>query len=282
MSFSYPIRGEFWPQDEFGRVLNIAAKREDLAPFWSNLSESAVDFAFDRFEDDLHSVYLSGPAARNRPGGGSIIIVLKRSATIPDAKSWCRSAAEALRRDHNSKFGLNVHILNWNEVFCPMGRYSPAKFRLSVNSVCVAGRSLTRLITQQRIDEAVANPMLLNLEQNLKRSKQKTLASDSRRAIRTVSANVGHAIVSAGYATVMAAEQTYTEDLDIRRDIFALYHPERAEDIQRAYDMSALPSYDPVHVRAFINEASEWVLPLVDEWLNTHNPKREELLSAQE
>lgn len=79
---------------------------------------------------------------------------------------------------------------------------------------------------------------------------------------------------------MIAAEQTYTEDLDIRRDIFSLYHPERAEDIQRAYDMSALPSYDPVQVRSFINEASEWVLPLVDEWLNTNNPKRVELLSV--
>ena len=278
MSFTFPIRGVFWPQDEYGRILNIAAKREDLAPLWSNLSESAVDYALERFEKDLHSVYLTGPAARNRPGGGSIIVVLKKNATASNNSSWCVSAAEALRRDHKCKFGLNVHVLKWNNVFCPMGRYSPAKFRLSVNSICIGGRAVTRLITQQCVDEAVANPMLVNFEKKLRSAKQKTLASDSRRAIRTISANVGHAIVSAGYATVMAAEQTYTEDLDIRRDVFALYHPERSVDIQRAYDMSALPSYDPVQVRCFINDACEWVLPLVDEWLNAHNPERLELL----
>ncbi|ACT58161.1 hypothetical protein [Hirschia baltica] len=280
MSFSYPIRGVFWPQDEFGRVLNIAVKREELSPLWSNLSESAVDYAHERFEQDLHSVYLTGPAARNRPGGGSIFIVLHKNAKSSNAPSWCVSAAEALRRDHNCKFGLNIHVLKWHQVFSPMGRYSQAKFRLSVNSVCVGGRPVTRLITPQCVNEAVANPMLVTFENRLKQAKQKTLTSDSRRIIRSVSANVGHAIVSAGYASVIAAEQTYTEDLDIRRDIFSLYHPERAEDIQRAYDMSALPSYDPVQVRSFINEASEWVLPLVDEWLNTNNPKRVELLSV--
>lgn len=280
MSFTFPIRGVFWPQDEFGRILNIAVKREHLSPLWSNLSESAVDYALERFENDLHSVYLTGPAARNRPGGGSIIIVLQKNASASKYSSWCVSAAEALRRDHKCKFGMNVHVLKWDETFCPLGRYSPAKFRLSVNSICVGGRAVTRLITQQRIDEAVANPMLVNFEKQLRSAKQKTLASDSRRAIRTISANVGHAVVSAGYATVMAAEQTYTEDLDIRRDIFALYHPERAEDIQRAYDMSALPSYDPVQVRSFINDTCEWVLPLVDNWLNAHNPERLELLSV--
>ncbi len=280
MSFTFPIRGVFWPQDEFGRILNIAVKREHLSPLWSNLSESAVDYALERFENNLHSVYLTGPAARNRPGGGSIIIVLHKNASASKYSSWCVSAAEALRRDHKCKFGMNVHVLKWDEIFCPLGRYSPAKFRLSVNSICVGGRAVTRLITQQRIDEAVANPMLVNFEKQLRSAKQKTLASDSRRAIRTISANVGHAVVSAGYATVMAAEQTYTEDLDIRRDIFALYHPERAEDIQRAYDMSALPSYDPVQVRSFINDTCEWVLPLVDNWLNAHNPERLELLSV--
>ncbi len=280
MSFTYPIRGEFWPQDEFGRVLNIAVKKDKLSTLWAEICDTAIDFALERFADDLHSVYLSGPAARNRPGGGSIVIVLKKGVEDINAASWQKSSAQELRRSHNSKFGLNVHVIKWREVFATMGRYSPAKFRLSVNSVCVAGRNVTRLITPHKIDEAIANSMLVNFETRLIKAKQRTLASDSRTAIRSVSANVGHAIVSAGYATVLAAEQTFTEDLDIRRDVFALHHPERSEDIQRAYDMSALPSCDPVQVRAFINEASDWMLPLVDKWLNTHNPRRVDMLSA--
>lgn len=279
-SLAYPIRGKFWPQDEFGRVMNAAVKRQDLSPLWSNLSESAVDVALERFGEALHSVYLSGPAARNRPGGGSIMIVLAPNTNPENSDNWTLLAAEELRRMHNCKFGINVHVLKWLDVFCPMGQTSPAKFRLSVNSICIGGRSVTRLITQQPIVEGIANPMLVSFESRLQDAKQKTLSSDSRRVIRSVSANVGHAVVSAGYASVMAAEQVYTEDLDIRRDIFTLHHPDHKDDIQRAYDMAALPSYDPVQVRAFINDATEWVLPIVNSWLNTYNPDRMDLLNV--
>ncbi|MFC7291870.1 hypothetical protein [Hirschia litorea] len=279
-SLAYPIRGKFWPQDAFGRVLNAAVKREDLNLLWSNLSESAVDVAHARFGDDLHSVYLSGPAARNRPGGGSIMIVLAPHVKAANIDNWALPAAEELRRLHNCKFGLNIHVLKWRDVFCPMGQTSPSKFRLSVNSICIGGRNITRLIQQLSINEAVANPMLVSFESRLQDAKQKTLLSDSRRVIRSVSANVGHAVVSAGYASVMAAEQVYTEDLDIRRDIFTLHHPDHKDDIQRAYDMAALPSYDPVQVRAFINEARDWVLPIVNTWLNTYNPDRMDLLNV--
>ena len=98
--------------------------------------------------------------------------------------------------------------------------------------------------------------------------------------MRTISAEVGHAVISAGYATVLAAEQLYTEDLDLRRDVFALHYPELTEKIQQAYDMAAIPGNDPVHVRRFINDAEAWLLPIVDSWLNANNPERQELLSV--
>ena len=66
MQTIYPIRGAFWKQDRMGRILNAAVQRAELDLAWSCLAERACDLAIERFADTIHSVYLCGPAARNR------------------------------------------------------------------------------------------------------------------------------------------------------------------------------------------------------------------------
>ncbi len=280
MTLAYPVRGEFWLQDAMGRVQNAAVDRQDLNLKWSHLCEEAVDLAFDRFGVSLHSVYLSGQAARNRPGGGSIIVLLAMNAKPPSTAHWASAVSEELRRRSGIKTGLNVHVLRWRDAVSPSMRYTPVQFRLAVNAICIGGRDVTTEIGQPRVDEAVANTMLVSFERRMEKAKAKTLASDSRSRIRSISATVGHAVVSAGYATVMASEDLYTEDLDLRRDLFTMHYPERKDDIQRAYDMAALPSFDPVQVRSYINDTRKWVTPIVEDWLNTYNPERAELLNV--
>ena len=280
MTIVYPIRGQFWKQDANGGLLNIAVSREDLSLEWSCLSERAVDLALERFEDNLHSVYLSGPAARNRPGGGSLVIVLKNSELDKTAFAWASLARLELSREIANKSALNINVLRWKDVYQGTDGLSPALFRLCVNAICIGGPNLAANEPPPLICESVANTPVISLRKRLKRSKQKTLTSDSRKRIKSISAEVGHAIVSAGYATTMVNEQLYTEDLDLRRDIFSLNHPELKEEIQCAYDMAALPGNDPVQVRAFINKTESWIMPIVDDWLNTHNPQRRELLPS--
>ncbi len=280
MSKVYPIRGAFWPQDRWGCVLNAAAKREDLALDWSVLAELACDLAQERFNEGLHSVYLSGSAARNRPGGGSFVIVLRPNASYAGATGWAAVAASELRRNLVGVDGVKVTVLRWTDVFASRNTFTPARFRLAVNSVCVAGRDLRRLVPAPPINAAAANTSVVMLNERLSAAKQKTLTSENRSRMRHVSADVGHAIISAAYATVMVDEQLYTEDLDLRRDLFVLNHPELTNEAQRAYDMAAMPGSDPVQIRAFINASREWLSPLIDNWLNQHNPDRLELLKT--
>ena len=278
MHIVYPMRGAFWEQDRWGRLLNAAVSRSQLNLSWSTLAERACDLAHARFESTLHSVYLSGPAARNRPGGASIVIVLKPAASDEDARSWAKLTAIDLQNEAPFRQAVNVTVLRWRDIFMQRGRHSPARFRLAVNSICIGGRNLHSLLPAPSLNEAVSNSLIVSLESRLKKAKSKTMTSIAGSRIRKLSTQVGHDVVSAGYATVMASEQTYTEDLDLRRDIFAMHYPELKDEVQRAYDMAALPTSESVPLRAFINEATEWILPTVTSWLNTYNPERDEML----
>ena len=148
----YPVRGVFWPQDRWGRVRNIAVKRDELDLAWSCLAERAADLALERFGPKLHSVYLSGPAARNRPGGASILVVLRPGMNEHDALTWASAASAELTREAPHQQGVRVTTLRWRDVFCTKKRHSPSRFRLAVNAITIAGRSLTRVIPAGAIE----------------------------------------------------------------------------------------------------------------------------------
>ena len=281
MQTIYPIRGEFWRQDHMGRILNAAVDRCELDLAWSCLAERACDLAHERFEHSIHSLYLTGPAARNRPGGASFVVVLRPSSDASGAVNWAHAAAAELRKEAPNNQPINITVLKWRDIFMQRGRHSPARFRLAVNSICIGGRSLIRMMPAPVLSEAVANTHIVALDGRLSRAKAKTLTANTRQRVRALSAQIGHDVISAGYATVMTTEQVYTEDLDLRRDLFILHHPELKDEIQRAYDMAALPSGDPVPVRNFIKDAMCWMSPIATAWLNTYNPERAELLAQR-
>lgn len=81
MGHTVRLRGEFWPQDHWGRVTNAAIAREQIAQPALEAAEEAADVALERFGDRLHSVYLSGPAARGRPGGAAFFVLLRLGAS---------------------------------------------------------------------------------------------------------------------------------------------------------------------------------------------------------
>jgi hypothetical protein len=92
--------------------------------------------------------------------------------------------------------------------------------------------------------------------------------------------DAGHAVLAAGYSLVVEREQLYTEDVDLRRDLFALNYPNRTRDMALAYTMATRPSPDAMKALVFIDGACRWMTPMTDAWLNANNPQRAERLKA--
>jgi hypothetical protein len=78
----------------------------------------------------------------------------------------------------------------------------------------------------------------------------------------------------------MEREQIYTEDLDLRRDLFVLNYPGRAREMAEAYAMATRASTDPLKALTFVDSACRWMTPMTDSWLNANNPKRAERMKA--
>lgn len=281
MGHTVRLRGEFWPQDHWGRVTNAAIAREQIAQPALEAAEEAADVALERFGDRLHSVYLSGPAARGRPGGAAFFVLLRLGAS--DARSnesWESAVASQLRRRHPRIGRIAVAVFNWKDVFTTDNAFSPARFRLAVNSVCVAGRNMTRMLAPQRIDAAAMNGDILGFRPRMLNAAGRLAAARSPDRVRAAAMDAGHAVLAAAFALVMEREQIYTEDLDLRRDLFTLNYPGRTRDLAEAYAMATRPSPDAMKALVFIDSACRWLTPMTDAWLNANNPQRTERLKA--
>ena len=129
MANTVRLRGQFWPQDHWGRVTNAAIAREHIVQPALEAAEEAADAALERFGDHLHSVYLSGPAARGRPGGAAFFVLLRLGASnLQNNESWEAAIAAQLRRRHPRVGRVAVAVFNWKDVFTTDGAFSPARF----------------------------------------------------------------------------------------------------------------------------------------------------------
>lgn len=281
MGHTVRLRGEFWPQDHWGRVTNAAIAREQIAQPALEAADEAADAALERFGDHLHSVYLSGPAARGRPGGAAFFVLLRLGANDTRSnESWESAIASQLRRRHPRVGRVAVAVFNWKDVFTTDGAFSPARFRLAVNSVCVAGRNMTRMLAPQRIDSAAMNGDILGFRPRMLNAAGRLAAARAPDRVRAAAMDAGHAVLAAAFALVMDREQMYTEDLDLRRDLFTLNYPGRTKDLAEAYAMATRPSPDAMKALVFIDNACRWLAPMTDAWLNANNPQRAEQLKA--
>jgi hypothetical protein len=281
MANTVRLRGQFWPQDHWGRVTNAAIAREHIVQPALEAAEEAADAALERFGDHLHSVYLSGPAARGRPGGAAFFVLLRLGASnLQNNESWEAAIAAQLRRRHPRVGRVAVAVFNWKDVFTTDGAFSPARFRLAVNSVCVAGRNMTRMLAPQRIDTASMNGDILSFRLRMLNAAGRLAAARSPDRVRAAAMDAGHAVLAAAFALVMEREQIYTEDLDLRRDLFVLNYPARQREMAEAYAMATRPSPDAMKALVFIDAACKWLTPLTDAWLNANNPQRAERLKA--
>jgi hypothetical protein len=285
MAHALRLRGEFWPQDHWGRVTNASIAREQIARPALEAAEEAADMALERFGDRLHSVYISGPAARGRPGGAAFFILLRLGASLsgPDLRaneSWEAAAAAQLRRRNPRVGRMMIAVFNWKDVFTTDGAFSPARFRLAVNSVCVAGRNMSRMLAPQRLDSAAMNGDILGFRPRMLNAAGRLAAAKSPDRVRAAAMDAGHAVLAAAFALVMDREQIYTEDLDLRRDLFTLNYPGRTRDLAEAYAMATRPSPDAMKALVFIDAACRWMTPMTDAWLNANNPQRSDRLKA--
>ncbi len=272
-------QGEIWPMDRFGRARN-AADKSRLTPLARRVSRAIAEAYRTRLGDDIHSVYLTGPAARGRPGAIEAIGVMRMTAAPIGGRSWLEETAGAIRARWPAAGRPELALLAWRELFPEADAFSPERFRIAVNSLCLSGRDLSRRLAPQRLSVAAANAWIVGARERITSSSDRVGLEAREDDVRRESRALGRLLLATGFALVMPHEGVYTEDPDLQRDFIALNFPERSDDVARAYDLMTAPSDQPADVLSLLDGCGRWLLAECDKWLDRHNPHRVAALPA--
>lgn len=259
--------------DRQGRAKN-AAGRSYVRPAARRAAGAIADAFVDRLGDDLHSVYLTGPAARGREGPLRVFGVLRLTAE-PGSTVWLAPIAGAVRARWPKAGMPELSLYPWRDVFPVDDTFSLPRFRLGVNSICIAGRNLASSVAPQPPSIAAANAWIISVTDRVSEAASRMSLAASETDLSHEAEALSRFLLEAGFALVMAHEGVYTEDLDVQRDLFSLNYPERADDAARAHRFAVDPSSATANdVFQLIDGFGRWMNVAAKQWLDAHNPSR--------
>lgn len=271
-------RGELWPMDRFGRAMN-AGDRTALTPLGRRVARSIADGYRDRLGASLHSVYLTGAFARGRSGPVKAFGVLRMTAS-PTATAWLDDVAASVRTRWPGVGRPELNLHAWRDVFPAGDAFSPTRFQLGVNSVCLVGRDLARLVAPQRLNVPSANSWIVQVRERVEGALNRIEFAEREDDISRTAAEVSRFLLSAGFALVMPHEGVFTEDPDLQRDFIVLNYPERQAEADLACRLATDPTSTTDELIELIETFGRWLSGQSDDWLDRNNPQRLAALPA--
>jgi hypothetical protein len=271
-------QGDLWPMDRYGRAMNVG-DRSSLTPLGRRVARAVADCYRNRLGSCLHSVYLTGPYARGRVGPVRAFGVLRMTASAPSL-SWLDEAATIVRARWPGVGRPELALYTWRDVFPAGDDFSPARFQLAVNSVCLVGRDLARLVAPQRLNISAANAWIMPVRERVSAARAQLAYVVREEDIAHDCAEIARFLLTAGFAMVMPHEGVYTEDPDRQGDFIAFNYPERAADAELACRYAFKPTRSAAELGAFLGGFGEWLADQSDIWLDRHNPQRRAALPA--
>ena len=265
-------RGELWPADQTGRVMN-AGCRKAMTPLARRVARAIAESYRTHMGGALHSVYLTGPAARGRPGPIEAFGVLRKTAT-PLSTDWLEDTTAAINARWPAAGVPELTQLNWEELFPADGSFSEPAFRIGVTSVCLAGKDLSGAVQPQRLSVSAANAWIIRTRDHLEQLADEVTQARDEHEVRHAARRAGRYLLSAGFALVLVNEAVYTEDPDLQRDFIVLNEPERAPEADTAFDLIVEPTSSAVELMALLHTFGGWIAAKSEAWLDQHNPQR--------
>lgn len=271
-------RGELWPMDRYGRAMN-AGDRTALTPLGRRIARAVADGYRDRLGSSLHSVYLTGAYARGRMGPVQAFGVLRMTAS-PMATAWLDETASAIRTRWPGVGAPELALHSWREVFPPGDAFSSMRFQLGVNSVCLVGRDLARLVAPQRLNTPAANAWIVQARDGVEGALVRLELAQDAEEVARICSETARLMLATSFSLVMPHEGVYTEDPDLQRDFITLNYPE----VQALADKTCALAFDPSSamsdVIGLIETFGGWLVDRSEEWLDRHNPQRLAALPA--
>ena len=275
-------QGRFWRTDAHGYLINDA-DRDLIDPAFAAAAADAVRVCAARIGPDLHSIYLTGSAARGLavPGLSDLNLCLVTAPGVDSdlvLQDWIPAAEEDLLARHPALYDAQIDLWPYEYVFGEPEYFSIGAFILRTQSVALWGADLTPELPDYAVSAAVANDDIVQIGDDIAEAVKAIAADPSPPSVRYWLREASRHLLWTGFGLVMESEGRYTRDLDLCCACFAQHYPGHAAEMRRALDYARTPLDEAAAARAYLDFFGSWMVAAADRWLDTHNPARESAL----
>ena len=279
-------KGRFWQLDAQGYIQNDADRRY-IKPPYTAVIRDAVKAYTDHIAGDIYSIYVTGSVARGLAVAGKSdvnMFAVLTNTIDPDLvmQDWLPDAEEALIAEHLCIADAQLELWPHNHVFADPDRFSIGAFIIKTHSICVWGNDLAAEIPPYRVSAGIANDDIVQIQEDIEEAIEAINDEDSPANVRYWCRGVMKHILRTGFSLVMLQAGRHTRDLDVCAAAFSQYHPAHAPTMQQALAYAYQPSGKAAEVLRFLDATNDWLLPLVHDWLETHNPDRDPALRVDD
>ena len=270
--------GRLWPINQNGDIQNDAHAAHIHPPFEAAVAD-AVQAYTDHIGADIDSIYVTGSVARGLAVAGlsdlNMFAVLE-SSVDPDLifQDWVDEAEETLLDKHPCLSDVQLELWPYYYVFNDPARFSIGGFILKTHSVCMWGSDLSLQLPDYRITPAIANDDLMQIGGDIDGAIEEIEADPSADSVRYWTRWAAKHMLRAGFGLVQVEAGVHTRDIDLSGDIFVRYHPNHAEAMRQVLYYALTPPEVAARALHWLHSVKSWLLPLVEAWLDTHNPYR--------
>ncbi|MGW6576084.1 nucleotidyltransferase domain-containing protein [Streptomyces sp. NPDC054945] len=220
----------------------------------------------------LHSAYLYGSVPRGtaRPGRSDLdlLLVLHQEPTDED-----RDTAEVLARGLDEDFpevdGVGILLQDKVAVLSEAERFDLGWF-LACLCTPLLGADLAEHLPRYRPDSLLARETNGDLAELLPGWRKRVREASTPEEYRTLSRIVARRLVRTAFTLVMPRWGGWTSDLGESAEIFGMYYPERAAQMEAAAAVALDPVADPQVLRGYVEDLGPW---LADEYTARHGTK---------
>lgn len=267
-----------WPLDSQGFILNDARRELIRSPFEAAVLD-AVQAYIDHIGEDIDSIYVTGSVARGTAvAGESDLNMFAVTADTVDPElvlqEWVYDAEADLLDQHPCLSDVQLEIWPYYYVFNDPARFSIGAFILKTHSVCVWGSDLAPQLPEFRMSPPIANDDLVQIEADIDTAIEEIEAYPQPDNVRHWCRHAAKQILRAGFGLAQMESGVHTRDVDLCYTYFAEAYPDHAGAMRGVLDVAFNPVDDADRALHWLQTVRGWLLPLVDAWLDDHNPDR--------
>ncbi|MER6446274.1 nucleotidyltransferase [Streptomyces venezuelae] len=220
----------------------------------------------------LHSAYLYGSVPRGTARRGrsdlDLLLVLHHEPTGED-----RDTAEVLARGLDEDFpevdGVGILLHDKVAVLSEAERFDLGWF-LACLCTPLLGADLAEHLPRYRPDSLLARETNGDLADLLPRWRARVREASDPEEYRKLSRFFSRHLVRTAFTLVMPRWGGWTSDLGESAEIFGMYYPQRAAQLEAAAAVALDPVADPEVLRGYVEDLGPW---LADEYTARHGTK---------